>query len=221
MMLRLVTVALLFIVGINAEHRRGIRGARPKSDDLRAQHEVPRMLMIDKSVGSKATGSEKEGPSVPVTRALPSEPSVPPTTSKASEMVPATTTAPATNTAPATGGNPRTGPCLCDAICTGCNDHQIESADCQTVCSFVGEPNCNELCYGFIETGGGNSNRDDPIASSPPLPTTNPTCRCVDICDKCVANGSSTASCRTVCEYAAQETSVCITNCNAAFHFGS
>lgn len=191
MMLRLINVALFFFVGINAEHLRGIRGARYGERD--GQNKLTRKLMMDNSERSKATGSEEGEPSVPVVTTLPSLPSVPATTTLPSApLVPATTKAPDTGSVPATTKAPET-----------------------------------------TSVGGGNI-RDDPIISPPlpslpsvPAPTkapvavfgVAPTCRCTALCDNCNANGSNTASCRTVCGFA--EDPNCVPKCNAALHLGS
>lgn len=124
---------------------------------------------------------------------------------------------PATTKAPVTGGN--TGTCRCDAICLGCIEHGIQTNDCNTVCSFVKDSNCNQLCNDFLADGGGDI-RDDPEILPPLPPAGPPVCQCVALCKHCEDSGSHTAPCKTVCEYAKQETSVCITNCNAVLHVG-
>jgi hypothetical protein len=57
------------------------------------------------------------------------------------------------------------------------------------------------------------------LPAEPPTPI--PTCYCVNLCDSCKAEGSITASCRTVCEFAELPNAECTTNCNAALHLGN
>jgi hypothetical protein len=56
-------------------------------------------------------------------------------------------------------------------------------------------------------------------ASSNASPTG--TCYCANLCDSCKANGSITASCQTVCEFAALPSAECTSKCNAALHLGN
>lgn len=205
MMLRLVTIALLFAIGSNAEHlRRGIRSVNP--EDL--NDEELRKLMTDESEGSKATGSE-EDPSASLLAALQA-----PDTGVRDDA----DTAPPLHLSSRALTNHPTGTCLCDTLCNACNSFGTGMPSCQIVCSFVGIPNCNELCDNFIQTGDtggeGGALRDDPVPE-PTLPPGPPTCQCVAICQGCQERGSNSAPCRSICEYAAEEDPyVCNTKCN-------
>lgn len=197
MILRPVVVValLLTFVGSNAELLRGLRREHPR--------EQIRKLMMNKS--TKADDEDNRDD-------INTQPPLP-------DPTPAATSPPATE-APNTGATspPTTGTCLCTTLCQQCYSQGINTEPCQSVCAYANEPNCEGLCDAYLQ---GLDNRDD-TNTQPPLPDdpTPPTCLCVGLCDTCEANGSHTAPCKTVCEFAELSNAECTTKCNAALHIG-
>jgi hypothetical protein len=143
-------------------------------------------------------------------------PSLPPDTTKAPQTG---TTSPPTTKAPTTAAtSPPTGSCKCAILCQQCFKLGIgtSTAPCQSACDIAKDPNCEDLCSDFLE--GLNSNRDD-TGTLPPLPD-DTVCLCVGLCEQCKAQGSGTADCKTVCNFAALSNDECTTKCNEALHIG-